>query len=211
MFEHVSREDFFHLERKVDRALDLLNAINQRTKEMPTVADINTDFAAVIADVTQNNSLEQSIATLVQGFQAQVTTLQATVASLQQNNGGATATDLQNFSDQLTALKKNLDSTNAAEAVLANTGITPTVPALPAITALSPTNGAVAGGDSVSITGTGFTGATGVSFGGVSGTALVVNSDTSITVVSPPNAAGAVNVVVTTPAGASAGVAFNYA
>ncbi|WP_183391032.1 IPT/TIG domain-containing protein, partial [Kineococcus radiotolerans] len=70
-----------------------------------------------------------------------------------------------------------------------------------AVTAVSPAVGAPAGGTAVMITGTGFTGATGVTFGGVAGSSFVVVSDTSITVTTPAHAEGAVNVVVTDPAG----------
>ena len=76
--------------------------------------------------------------------------------------------------------------------------------AAPTITALNPASGNIAGGFSVVITGTGFTGTTGVTFGGTAATGVVVNSDTQLTVVAPAHAAGTVNVVVTTPIGASA-------
>jgi len=55
------------------------------------------------------------------------------------------------------------------------------------------------------VTGTGFTGATSVLFGSVPATGLTVVDDTKLTVTSPPpNASGAVDVTVTTPAGTSA-------
>ena len=67
----------------------------------------------------------------------------------------------------------------------------------PTVTSISPTNGATAGGTSVTITGTGFlTGAT-VSFGGTAATNVNVVGSTSITATTPAHAAGAVNVVVT--------------
>jgi len=72
----------------------------------------------------------------------------------------------------------------------------------PIVSALSPSTGPVSGGTTVTITGTGFTGATAVTFDTTSVTP-VVNSDTSITVTSPAHASGAVNVTVTTPAGTS--------
>jgi glutamate dehydrogenase/leucine dehydrogenase len=74
----------------------------------------------------------------------------------------------------------------------------------PALTAVSPGSGSTAGGTTVTLSGTGFTGATGVKFGGVAGTSLVVVSDTQITVTSPAGAAGAVGVAVTTAGGNSA-------
>lgn len=79
-------------------------------------------------------------------------------------------------------------------------------PPLPTITALSPTNGLVTGGQTVTITGTNFTDATKVKFGTTLGTSLVVVSPTTITVTSPAHAAGTVAIRVTTSEGISASV-----
>jgi IPT/TIG domain len=65
-----------------------------------------------------------------------------------------------------------------------------------------PASGSMAGGDSVTITGIGFTGATEVEFGGVS-VHMTVDSDTEITAISPPGFC-TVNVTVVTPNGTSA-------
>ena len=64
----------------------------------------------------------------------------------------------------------------------------------------------------ITITGTGFTGATGVTVGGVAATSVVVVNSTTITAVVPSSAVtGAVNVVVTTPAGTGTGTGlFTY-
>jgi hypothetical protein len=70
------------------------------------------------------------------------------------------------------------------------------------VTGISPASGNSGGGDSVTITGSGFTGATAVDFGGVSAV-MQVNSDTQITATSPPGS-GTVDVTVMTPNGASA-------
>ncbi|QHW33438.1 hypothetical protein GZH47_23335 [Paenibacillus rhizovicinus] len=83
---------------------------------------------------------------------------------------------------------------------------------LPAVTGISPASGPVTGGTSVTISGTGFTGATGVMFGANAATSYTVNSDTSITANSPAGS-GKVDVTVTTPAGTSAtvtGDSFTY-
>jgi IPT/TIG domain len=70
---------------------------------------------------------------------------------------------------------------------------------------VSPESGSVAGGDSVTVTGSGFTGATGVKFGMVPAEGLDVSGDTQLTVTSPPaNASEMVHVTVTTPKGTSA-------
>ena len=75
----------------------------------------------------------------------------------------------------------------AANGVLpdATQTFTLTVAAAPTVTGLSPTSGSGAGGTSVTITGTGFTGATAVDFGTTAATNLTVVNDTTITADSP--------------------------
>ena len=71
---------------------------------------------------------------------------------------------------------------------------------VPVVTGISPASGPVAGGTTVTITGSDFTGAKGVSFGGIPATSFTVSSDTSITAVDPAaTSVGAVDVTVTTP------------
>lgn len=75
----------------------------------------------------------------------------------------------------------------------------------PVVTAPSPTGGSLAGGNSLAITGTGFTGATKVGFGATTmSSGFTVVSDTQITVASAPSGHGTVDVTVTTPWGTSA-------
>lgn len=84
----------------------------------------------------------------------------------------------------------------------------------PGVGDVSPASGLPAGGTSVTISGGCFTGATAVKFGSTPATSFVVNSDGSITAVSPAGAIGAVDVTVTTPQGTSAaqaGAVFTYA
>ena len=75
--------------------------------------------------------------------------------------------------------------------------------AAPAVTAISPAAGPTTGGTTVTITGTGFTGATAVDFGTAAATNLTVVSDTQITATSPAGT-GTVDVTVITPGGTSA-------
>ena len=93
---------------------------------------------------------------------------------------------------------------SVANACSNNVSVLLNEPAL-AITAVSPASGPLAGGTSVAITGSGFTGATAVKFGSTAASAFTVNSDTSITATSPAAASvGPVDVTATTPAGTSA-------
>ncbi|WP_432493748.1 cell wall-binding repeat-containing protein [Kineococcus auxinigenes] len=77
---------------------------------------------------------------------------------------------------------------------------TPPAPAAASITTVNPATGAAAGGDVVTITGTGFANATAVNFGTTPGTAFDVVSDTEITVTTPEGT-GTVNVTVVDPDG----------
>jgi hypothetical protein len=79
----------------------------------------------------------------------------------------------------------------------------------PVISVLNPTRGAVAGGDTVTITGSGFTDTTSVKFGSTPVTDYHVDSDSQITATTPPGA-GTVNVTVTTRAGSFTGGEFTY-
>jgi kumamolisin len=75
---------------------------------------------------------------------------------------------------------------------------------VPVVTAINPNSGP-AGGTTVTITGTGFTGVTGVAFGANISPNVVpdpTNPDTQLTAVSPPGN-GMVDIAVTTPAGTS--------
>ena len=73
----------------------------------------------------------------------------------------------------------------------------------PVVTAVSPAAGSAAGGTTVTITGTGFSGTTVVDFGATAATNVVVVSGTQITATSPAGT-GVVDVTVTTAGGASA-------
>lgn len=78
----------------------------------------------------------------------------------------------------------------------------------PMISGISPAQGVLAGGTTVTITGAHLTGATAVSFGAVPATSFTVNNDGSITAIAPAAAGvGTVDVTVTTVVGTSATVA----
>lgn len=73
----------------------------------------------------------------------------------------------------------------------------------PTVTKVVPAKGPAGGGTTVTITGTGFTGASAVKFGSVSAS-FNVKSSKSIIALAPSEAVGTVDVTVTTPAGTSA-------
>jgi hypothetical protein len=73
---------------------------------------------------------------------------------------------------------------------------------LPAVSTISPDFGPTVGGTSVTITGTGFSGATAVAFGVVPAASFTVNSATSISATSPAGI-GTAEVTVVTPSGTS--------
>jgi hypothetical protein len=80
--------------------------------------------------------------------------------------------------------------------------------AAPVVATMSPSSGPVAGGTSVTITGTDLTGAT-VDIGGTQ-VATSANTGTSLSFTTPAAAAGPANVTVTTPGGSTAAGTFTY-
>jgi IPT/TIG domain len=83
----------------------------------------------------------------------------------------------------------------------------PTFTPRPTVTGITPGIGPATGGATVTIYGDGFTAATGVDFGGTPAGSVTVNSDNSITAVSPVDASAvnphAVDVTVVSPGGTS--------
>lgn len=76
-------------------------------------------------------------------------------------------------------------------------------PAAPVVYSISDAGGTIAGGEIVVVTGYGFTGATAVTVGGTAATDWEVHSNTRLVLITPAHAAGASNIVITTPAGAN--------
>ncbi|MFG2191693.1 IPT/TIG domain-containing protein [Streptomyces sp. NPDC048639] len=74
---------------------------------------------------------------------------------------------------------------------------------------LNPAAGSTAGGNTVTLNGTGLSTATNVSFGGTNATPTVV-SDSVITVTAPAHAAGPVSVTVTTAGGSNNGLSYTF-
>ena len=74
----------------------------------------------------------------------------------------------------------------------------------PTLTSLSPTSGLLTGGTPVILTGTNLTGVTTVTFGVTPATSVTAVSATSVSCVTPANAAGVATVFLTTPGGTAA-------
>ncbi|MGW4327887.1 IPT/TIG domain-containing protein [Nocardia sp. NPDC004573] len=88
-------------------------------------------------------------------------------------------------------------------------GVPFTYVSVPTLSSITPNTGPVTGGTTVTISGTGFTGATGVFFGFLPAVSFTVVSDTQITAVTPAGI-GSVPVTVTAPGGITSGVFFTY-
>ena len=124
--------------------------------------------------------------------------------------GGVTADFTVNDDGSITAISPPADAGPVDVTVTAPGGTSApgdgdvfTYVAAPTIDALDASGGPVDGGTTVTLSGSGFTGATEVDFGGVPAD-FVVNDDGSITATSPAQDAGTVDVSVTTPFGTSA-------
>ena len=117
---------------------------------------------------------------------------------------------------QLTVVDPSGSAGAVTVAVTAATG-TGTLPAgftyvaAPMVTKVTPSKGPLAGGTTVTVTGTSFTTVTAVTFGTKTGTAISRKSATQLTVVDPAGSAGAVTVSVTTAFGSGTlPAAFTY-
>jgi hypothetical protein len=112
------------------------------------------------------------------------------------------------FSQQaLTKLKKIAEGFFST----AEKGKDPATPPDPNITAVTPKQGKIAGNEPVVIAGTELSGVTSVTFGGMAATGTTIDHDTQITVSSPKaQAAGSVDVVVTTGSGKKSSLAGGF-
>jgi plastocyanin len=87
-------------------------------------------------------------------------------------------------------------------------------PAAPTLTGVNPVTGSIAGGTSVTLTGTNFLAPCTVDFGGAAGTAVAVPDSTTITTTTPAHAAGPVTVTMNCGGGGASlpgGFTFNNA
>lgn len=93
---------------------------------------------------------------------------------------------------------------NAALAKLVTGTTTPPVEGIPTVIGVTPTSGPAAGGQTVTIVGSNFTGATGVNFGSIPAASFTITDDSHIVAVTDPSpVTGNVDVTVTNPSGTS--------
>ena len=162
---------------------------NIRIREQQAETDLATTNSELALAKTD---LADTKAQLVQA-QSDVSNIQGQVAASQ--------TSLTQTQAQLASAQSDLANTKAQ--LVTTQGQLATAQTAPVITGISPTGGSAAGGDTVTITGSGFTGITAVAFGLTPAASFTFVSDTQLTAVSPPGS-GPMNVRVTTPLGSSA-------
>jgi large repetitive protein len=145
----------------------------------------------------------------VSGVSADISSATSTLANYIQTLLANQATPLPDA--DVANINAALSSLQSADTALKGIEPAPAPPStpVPVVTAVADTTSggalADAGGDSVEITGSGFSGATAVNFGTTPATSFTLNSDTSITAVAPAGTSGTtVDITVVTPAGTSA-------
>ena len=142
-----------------------------------------------------------------------------TVAVTGTGFSGASAVDFGVYSATYTVISSTQISATSPAAPAGTVDLTVTTPsgtsatsaadhfsyeAGPSVSALSPLAGPLSGGTTVAVTGTGFSGASAVDFGVLAASAYTVASATQLSATSPAQAAGTVDLTVTTPSGTSA-------
>lgn len=123
--------------------------------------------------------------------------------------GGVSAAFTVNSATQITVTAPALPAGQVGVVVTTPGGSTTagtlfTAVAPPGVTSVAPAFGSTLGGNTLTITGTGFSGATAVTVGGNAATGLTVVNGTTLTATTPAGVAGTASVVVVGPYGASA-------
>lgn len=184
------------------------------------VATIKQQIADLSTEVSQETDGEVALAKAFDGLIKQVSDLASQLKVATANAGNPQ--DFADIASGLTAVLTAVHENRLKDAVLANTAIDPNAPPAtppiqpaptPSVASISPVSGAAAGGDTVTISGTGFADAIAVNFGAAAAASFTVNDDNTITAVSPAGTAGiSAAVTVTGPTGTSAETPqFNYA
>ena len=153
-----------------------------------------TSVTPVVGPVAGGTSVALTGTNLRAGMQVRFGGVLATLVSV--NPGGSSAT-----------VTTPAHAAGAVDVSVTTPGGTATLPgaftyvAIPTLTTVSPNEGPITGGQTVTLAGTDFRAGMQVSFGGATATGLVVVSPTEATVVTPAHAVGQVDVSVTTPGG----------
>jgi len=182
-------------------ASDQFTYVVPPTATTSAATSINSAGATLRGSVNANNS--STAVTFEYGL---TTSYGTTVTATQSPVTGASASAV---SYAVSGLNPNTIyhfRVNGVNSAVTTNGLDQTFTTLvaPTITGISPTSGSTAGGTSVTITGTYFTGVTAVKFGSTNASSFTVNSTNSITATSPAGSAGAVDITVTTAGGTSA-------
>ena len=149
----------------------------------PVSATQGTSFNGTVATFTDGNPLSQAsdfTATIAWGDGTAATA--GTVAT--NAGGGFKVTGTHTYS-KTGSFTTTITINDVGGSTASATGTATVSPPRPAVTSVSPSAGPTAGGTSVTITGTNFTGATAVQFGTTNATSFTVNSATSITATAP--------------------------
>jgi hypothetical protein len=164
-------------------------------REEETLAAINAAMQTNtnIQILKRLEDIMSALTDLAAAVAANTTATNAAVSALGSAGGSSDTAAIEAAVAQLTT---NNNALTAAVGV--------TAPGGPVVTGVSPSTVAIAGGTSLTVTGSGFTGTQAVNFDGVKGSSGTVVNDTQITVVSPPLAAGVHDVTVSTAAATSA-------
>lgn len=192
------------------------HTIAQRQEHQSLRTHLDTEFLRLASLITQQGNRTMSALDDLQASVAKtITAVSGAVADIKSLSAQVSAANSAN-DPKIEALAQQLstvaDTLNTAVTPAGGTPIVPS-PVLPIITGISPSNGNP--GDTITITGTGFTGGEDVSFGDVSvpGTGISITSDSSATATVPQPASGAgptVPVTITTAQGTSLPVQFTY-
>ncbi|MBV9122451.1 MAG: IPT/TIG domain-containing protein, partial [Planctomycetes bacterium] len=176
--------------------LDFNEAVN--VTGVPTLA-LNSGGTA---SYTSGSGTDQLVFTYTVGFGETTAGASLDAASANALTGIITDT-LGNAASRTVPIDVQPNSLPGSKSIIINGGSKAT-PSVPTVTGITPNSGPTAGGTPVTITGTGFTASSAVLFGSVPATDVQFVSAASLIAVAPAEAAGTVDVTVTTADGTSA-------
>jgi prepilin-type processing-associated H-X9-DG protein len=160
------------------------------TATLPTASPAPANFAATVGSAGYIASASATNGSFVIGANSCTFTDTAVVNGASYSYAIATVTT----NTQTAASSYLITYFNGGSGVPGNAS-TFTMPA--AITSISPNSGPITGNTAVTITGAGLSGATAVYFGTTAAASFTVNSNNSITAITPAASAGPVNIIIT--------------